>query len=479
MYKKGTVIFILIFAAVYIGMSLLNRSLPDEHIIMTRVSADSESGLMGTGMEKLELQNAQIVSFDPKKPESSLKILTKNFASAMSPELSLDNRQLVFSGKKDIDDNWQIWMMNLNNLRATQITDNGRDCFDPVFLPDDGIAFSCTWQDERLGNGSTLYTANADGSDLNAVTFHLHTDHSSTMLHDGRILSVSQKVYPETDISNLLALRPDGTKSGLFYDIPDGYQIISKARETIENKIFFVAKNQQNGLSTAVLQFSYNNPYNSKRTVYSSGGGQIHSLYPMNDGNLLISYRENVSDTHGIYMLNQQGESEPVHIDGSYHFFEPVIIEEKPFIPRKLPSALTDARNFGIMVFVETPQALAETGSFEGHKIQVMGVNGIMDEFPVLQDGSFYIRVDEKTPMRIQRVNQDDEVVKGPTSWLWLMNGERRGFTGWDERQLNSPANRVPEAINHPYVEISVLDSPVLVIQNDEHALSEAGYENE
>jgi len=477
MYKKGIIIFVLVFSAVYIGTSLLSRSLPDGQVIMTRVSADNELSEIGTGIDKLNVQNAQIVSFNPEKRGSSPNVLTENFASAISPELSPDNRQLVFAGKKQLGDNWQIWMLNLSNLRATQITDNGRDCFDPVFLPDERIVFSCTWQDNQLGTGSTLYTANLDGSDLNPITYHPHADHSNTMLHDGRVLMVSQQVYPEKGSSQLLAIRPDGTKSGLFYEIPDRFKIISKARENIDSQVFFAASNQQNS-SSNVLQFSYNNPYNSKRSVYSSDGGKVHSLYPMNDGNLLISYREENSATYDIYSLDQQGNLQSIYSQDGYSFFDPVSIQEKPFIPKKLPSALTDARDFGILVFVETPQALAEAGSFEGHNIQVLGVDGLLHEFPVMEDGSFYIRLGEKTPVRLQRVNRDNEIVKGPTSWLWLMNGERRGLTGWDERQLTAPANLVPEAINHPYVEIPGFDSPVIVIENDENALSEAGYEN-
>ncbi len=475
MYKKGIIIFILVFSAVSIGISWLNSGLPDGQIIMTRIQADSGLDLRGTGIDKLELQNAQIVSFDPDKPETSLNVLTENFASAMSPELSPDNNQLVFSGKKEAGDNWHIWMLNLNNMRATQITDNSRNCFDPVFLPDERIVFSCTWEDERFGAGSTLYTTSMDGSVLNPITFHPHADHSNTMLHDGRILTVSQKIYPEADNSNLLALRPDGTKSGLFYEIPDGFQIISKARENIDNHIFFVASS---GNSSSVMQFSYNNPYNSKHTIYSSDKGQIHSLYPMNDGNLLISYREKNSETHGIYNADHQGNVQPIYIDRDYDFIDPVMIEEKPFIPKKLPSALSDSRDFGIMVFVETPESLAESDYLEDGKIQVIGVDGELEEFPVMEDGSFYVRMGAKIPVRIQQLNAQNEIVKGPASWLWFMPGERRGFTGWDEKQLNAPANRVPEAINHPAVEISGLDSPILVLQSDEKALSEAGYEN-
>ena len=479
MYKKSILLFILVFSVIYVSSVLVNRSLPDGHIIMTRVSAEDLMDLSKTGLHKLELQNAQIVSFDPDKPGSSLSILTKDFAAAITPELSPDNRHIVFAAKKEAGDNWQIHMLNLRNSRVTQITDNSRNCFDPVFLPDERIAFSCTWEDLRFGSGSTLYTARLDGSNLNPITYHPHTDHSSTILHDGRIMVVSQQVYPETGPSKLLALRPDGTKSGLFYEIPDGYENISKVRESRDNHLYYTAVNKQNGNRSTLLRFSYNNPYNSKQIIYSSEGGHIHSLFPENSGNLLISYRANEAETFGIYRLDQKGIAEPVYSDNGYHFLEPLFIEDKPFIPRKLPSALRETRNFGIVVFVETPESMAEGGSFESDNIQVIGVEGILDEFPVMEDGSFYVRMGARTPVRFQRVNSQGEIVKGPTSWLWFMTGERRGFNGWDEKQLTAPANRVPEAINHPYIDIPGFESSILVIQNDEKILSEAGNENQ
>jgi hypothetical protein len=481
MFKKSAIIIILLVSLIYISGVLVNRGLPDGYIIVTRTPV--EKGLItlgtGTGMEKLALQNAEIVSFDPEYPGSTLNVLTKNFATAITPELSLDNRHIVFAAKKEVGDNWQIWKLNLRNSRATQITKNSRNCFDPVFLPDERIVFSCTWHDERLGSGSTLYTTALDGSNLAPITFHPHTDHSATILHDGRILMISRQVYPEPGISKLLALRPDGTKSGLFYEIPDEYQIISKTRENINNHLFFAAASKENENGSSLVRFSYNNPYNSIAEIYSSETGQIHSFYPVNNGKLFISYQRNNNATYDIYTLDQQGSSIPVYEDAEYHLIDPVVIEEKPFIPRKLPSALREARNFGIVVFVETPQALSESGSFSGDKIQVVGIDGILDEFPVLQDGSFYIRMGARTPVRFQRVNGQNEILKGPTSWLWFMTGERRGFNGWDEKQLDAPANRVPDAINHPFVDISGIESPILVIKDSENILSEAGNENQ
>lgn len=475
--KSSLIIIVLVSGLIYISSALLSRGIPEGYVIITQVQADDAVNISGSSLNKLDLQGAQIVSFNPDKPGSSINVLTQHFYSAISPELSLDNRSIVFAGRKEATDNWQIWMLNLRNSRFTQITNNNRDCFDPVFLPDERITFSCSWEEERYGSGSTLYTAALDGRFLNPITYHPHTDHSGTMLHDGRILFISEQVYPEAGKPKILALRPDGTKSGLFIQIPDGIEITGKVRENRDKQLFMTAINEESGNRSNVLRFSYNNPYNSLTNIYTSETGELHSLYPENSGDLLVSYRKNDAEPFGIFRLDPQGNPLPVHIDSEYHFLEPVIVEEKPFIPRKLPSALREARNFGIVVFVETSQALAESKSFEGEKVQVIGLDGLLDEFPVFEDGSFYVRMGARAPVRFQKLNSSDEILEGPTPWLWFMTGERRGFNSWDEKQLTAPANRVPEAINHSYIEISGFDTPRLVIKNDENLLSEAGHE--
>lgn len=458
MYKKVIIlIVVVVFSVVYLSSSLQKNNQYEGHVIMTRIPVKGEGDLFRPYKIVSDYQNAQIITIDPKSPKSSPKVLTENFASACSPELSYDNQKLVFAGKKDKDASWQIWMLNLDGSKAIQITKENNDCFDPVFLPDGKIAFSRTWQDEKLGTGLTLYSCNQDGTGLNPITFHPHSDYASTILHDGRILTMSRQEYPETGDPKLIALRPDGTKAELFFDIPDGYNIIDGPRETSNQTIVFLAVNQLSG-NNELVRIKYKDPYNSQHSLYTAEKNRLHSFYPLATGNLLVSYKGENTQTLGIHEYDPKtGQiGDAIYQDEEYHLIDPIMVEEKSFVPKQLPSTLDDTKNYGIMVCLNSDQSVISAPSDDNTKfIRVLGVDGILGEFPVAEDGSFYIKLIAKTPVRFQSLNEQNEILRGPSSWIWLMPHERRGCVGCHEKKSIAPDNKVPQAINKAPVEIT------------------------
>lgn len=479
MVKKGFVILIFVLSAAYFGSFITAGNPSNDLIIMTRVPAESGVDLFDTITNREHLQNAQIITVDPADPENSLKILTKDFISAISPELSYNNQKMVFAGKRDEGDNWQVWQLDLRNQKTTKITDNSRSCFDPVYLPDQRIVFSCSEDDPGTDDFISLYRADPDGNNIKPVTFHPHANYFATVLNDGRVLFLSEQVYPVKKKTKLLALRPDGTNAGLFFEMPGEYQIISKARENASREIFFSASDPKNDKKSAVFRFSYNDPFASLDTLYNSATGTIHSLYPDSNGDLAFSYRKSNREPFGIYRFEaKEGTPGPVYLDSNFHLLSPVIAGEKPFIPPKLPTALNFDLDTGIMVFVEADESMNYTEQPGNNMIQVLGTGGIIKEFQAAEDGSFYIQARAKTPIRYRLVDANGSVIRGPSPWFWVMPGERRGFTGWDEKQLITPANRVPDAINQKPVEISSSGSSVTVNNRDKNSDDEALYED-
>lgn len=489
MYKKGMIISAIVAGAVLlVSFIMTGRGSVDGHIIMTLVPVQEEPASFHVHGSEGGCRNARIVRINPERPDSSPQVLSAGFASAMSPGLSVDHQHLVFAGKKNPDENWRIWIMKPEGSRPVAITGEAINCFDPVFLPDDRIAFSCTRHCEKTGTGSTLYATRRDGTGLQPLTFHPHSDYAATVLHDGRMVMVTRQLFPEPGKPKLVAMRPDGTNAGLFFRPPENHTIQSKAREDAGRNIFFAAANRHTGESDAIIRFSYNNPYQTIETLRMDGSGRIHSLYPAAGGNLLVSRQNDPAESFGLYEYDPAEERlvAPVYRDRDYHAVEPVIVGEKPFIPKKLPTAVDFARDSGLLVFTEnTPPVsgngpdeaarsdmAARTGEAarsdvvagsdeaartdmaarpdEATKIQILGIDGPLSEIVPAADGSFYLEVAARTPVRLQRLNEKNEVLSGPTSWFWLMSGERRGFAGWDERRTIAPANRVPEAINHP-----------------------------
>jgi len=451
MSKKNALLILILTAMIVSAFFLINRNQLDGYIIITRVSVEDYNVSVETIDYSFDLNNAEIVLFNPEKPTSKTKLLTRNFASAVLPDLSPDSRRIVFAGKKESDSHWQIWMMSLKGSKVVQITDGNRDCFDPVFLPDNSITFSCSWDHDRFGAGSTLYTLNAETNQKKPITFHPHYERSATMLHDGRILWVSEQLYPTAGSAELLAIRPDGTNAGLFNQITAGYKIRGKARESSDHHIFYAGQENTAGGKHALFRFAYNNPFVSTEKLFTSREGSIHSLYPIEDHSVLLSYRENRSVNYGIYQYNRMsGNVEAIFSRPDYHFFDPIAVNRQPFVPKKLPTSLNYSMETGIMVFIEAENNHNTDNPYSDNLIQVYDINGLNKEFTAASDGSFFIEVTAKMPILFQQINEEGGVMNGPYTWVWVMPGERRGFTGWDKNQWITPANRVPEAINRP-----------------------------
>lgn len=463
--KKVLSIIVILIVVLAGSLFFLNRPLSEGTIIMTRISSAEDISILSQKHLKTANFNSTIVAFNPNKPKHSAKILTGDFYTAHSPELSGDSRQIVFTGKMNPKSNRQIWLMNLNSQRYHALTDESMNCFDPFFLTNERIAFSCDWQHDQYGSGSLLFSMDPDNGKMNRITFHPHADYAGSMLHDGRIMWISQQVYPDTEAKTLMALRPDGTNANLFYQLPADYQIISKARENDDRQIYFAAKNTGSVTGSSLLQFSYINPVTSTQKAYESENGMILSVYPRVDGSLLVAYQNSRSGNAGLYEFNQvNAKMVSLLADEEYHYIEPVVVKGQPFLPKVLPTALNDTMDTGIIVF--TDPNLNINQSNHRNLIRVEGLDGIYKEFLTAVDGSFYIIATAKVPIRFSQLNEKGEIINGPYPWTWVMSGDRRGFTGWNPIQMIAPANLVPQAINDPAIQISApgpVDLPFIV----------------
>jgi len=213
---------VIIVAGTLIGTGLMSiymtscgNSPADGMIIFTRVPVDHfESG----DQEIIHhYPGAQIVAIDPDKPDRSESILTSDFYSACSPEISYDAKKMLFTAQQNEDDSWQVWEVDLGKGSSAQITDFEESCSGPAYLPGDRLVFSRQMPDAGYGSTYALFTMNLDGSNINRITFQPHSDYSATILRDGRILMLSRQLYPETGDLMYLAMRPNGTKAELFY----------------------------------------------------------------------------------------------------------------------------------------------------------------------------------------------------------------------------------------------------------------------
>jgi hypothetical protein len=134
-------------------------------------------------------------------------------------ELGYDGKEILFSATTDASNVWHLFRYNLNSQALDQLTDGPHDDFDPCPLPSGRIAFVST---RRGGIGRcflnplaltyTMFSMEADGSDIVCLSFHETNEWQPSVNNDGKI------VYTRWDYVD----RHWGTAHHFWESFPDG-----------------------------------------------------------------------------------------------------------------------------------------------------------------------------------------------------------------------------------------------------------------
>lgn len=406
------------------------------------------------------IPGSRIIAFDPGRPEA-FRILTGDFYSAAFPEISYDGRYILFSGQRKQGDIWQIWEMNLGNLKYRQITSCSENCTDPVWLPAGRMVFSKLTISDTVGTTHCLYTGNLDGSNIRQITFSPCDNFATQVLKDGRLLTVSKQLFPEKNDAMLLVMRPDGTKGDMFY-MNEGKNIMaSDPRESNDGRIIFLESAGNNNTGGFPASLTYKRPLHS-RIDLSSGKEEYHSVLPVKSDMYLVSCRKVGSERFGLYEFNPVTKTPGrlVFSNPQYDILD-VIIAEAYERPKKLPSEVDQGVKTGLLLCqdINFTGLISEAGGGVSRKaslIEVIGKDTTYGIVPVEEDGSFQLKILADKPFRIRTIDEEGQTLRGPCSWLWLRPNERRGCVGCHEDPEVVPENRIPLAVKKPPVLIPV-----------------------
>ena len=403
-------------------------------------------------------EKARLIAFSIDNPKETFKILSSEFYSACSPDVFYTGETLVFSAQKNKGDVWQIWELNLMNFKTKPITSEKFNCTDPMYLPTGEILFSGeTTALTTLCHA--LFTCKSNGSKVQQITFHPHTDFSSSILKDGRVLHLSQQELPERGGHKLMAMRPDGTKAELFHQSEHVVKLHGRAWETTNGKIIFIQSNPSDTHLGQLTSINYNNPFHTEKKL-TVEEMELLSVFPMDADNYLLSAKQKSVNSFGISLLNANTNfvEKTIYNDEAYHTFEPVINKVKERA-RKLPSAVNMRKKTGLIlcqdIHVSSLASQAKPDEDSLGKIELLGLNKKLAAIEAEEDGSLYLKVKSDTPFRFKVVNNKGETVRGPSDWLWIRPNERRGCVGCHADRESVPENYVPLAVKKDPIPVS------------------------
>lgn len=371
---------------------------------------------------------------------NNIEILTASFHSARSPEISYDGKIVVFSAQKTEGDPWQIWTLDFENNEFIQVTDSRTNCTDPTWLPNGDIAFSKLLTDEQALKYHALFTIGFGGCCEQRITFQPHEDVNATVMHDGRILVASKQVYPEIGPLKYLALRPDGTKAEVFHLAAMSSSSMSKVSEDADGKVLFVE-------GGTLMSVKFSRPLHTKNTIISQDKALINSIFSLDDNRILTSIKNPAERTFGIAILKASDLSKTdfYYNDSEYHAIEAVIVQEHP-TPKILPTRVNPDMDSGYFICMDTDASQIEVNG-ETAKVQVLGMSKVLGEASIEEDGSFYLELEADKPIRFQTLDAQGEILRGPSSWMWVRPNERRGCVGCHQDREIAPENVVPKAM--------------------------------
>jgi hypothetical protein len=428
-------------------------------IIITRTSGRSP-GFSSAASRKFNIRS-EIVEVEQGKAEASQKVLTSSFYTARSPEISNDGHFMIFAGQKSEGDTWQIWETDLLNHKTRQLTKLKEDCTDPAYLPLGRFIFTCHFATDSLKVNESIFTSNIDGTDQKRITYNPYKYVASNVLSDGRILTIGVQEFPGTGEQKFMVMRPDGTKSELFYKGREGTQLFSPGFETNNERIIFIESDKSNPGKGNLISVSYSRPMHSWQNLTSEVEGDFRAVFPESSGKLLVSYRKAETDRYALCEFDTENKtlSKTIYSSSDFDVLE-VVIAVSHKRPRKLPSEVNAVITTGLIMCQDVnvdDNTMNFSGSMLRHvsKVEITGSDSSLGVFKPSGDGSFYLKVIADKPFQIRTLDKEGKVVR-QCDWIWLRPNERRGCVGCHEDQDIVPDNRIPFAVEKAPIGIPV-----------------------
>jgi HEAT repeat protein len=392
----------------------------------------------------------------PARPDGKLIRLTHLKSGAVfKPEPSYDGKKVLFAMRRDGEDWFNLYEINVDGTGLKQLTDGPFNDFGGVYLPDGRIVFCSDrtgyleeYHEERT---ETLFVMNGDGTNLRQITFAPGTYFEPSVLRDGRILFSFWDAFhidvPPYDKHEtvLMTVNPDGTEerhlfgSGqyrFFNRERHSGVALTQAREMPDGRMLV-----QSEMGPALLDLSAGLSVRDALAPVFLGttsiqlGGTTHRVhlsplgtrstpYPLRDGRFLFSATLPGARDSGIYVCNPDTREERlVYNIPNFAEFDavPVLVKRpKPAIlPERKPTSGSATTRFLVVAGrdsdnPERAEALKRARFFRVIEAEYTGVTTsshtnletrILGTVPILPDGSVYFEAPADTPIFLDPID--------------------------------------------------------------------------
>jgi len=303
---------------------------------------------------------------------------------ARDPEVHFGGSKIVFSMRKDIEDDYHIYEVNADGTGLRQLTHaQGVTDIDPLYLPDGGIVFSssrepkyCMCNRHIMCN---LFRMEGDGANIHQISKSTLFEGHSALLPDGRILYYRWEYVDRNfgDAQGLWAVFPDGTGHAVYWGnntqspgavfdarpIPGTDRVLCVfgschdrpwgALAIIDHRLGIDGASQgqrspsvlRTWPAEAIERVGEGDAALFNIDIFMKVSPKYEDPFPLDDKYFLCSRQTGVGEVMGIYLVDVFGNEVLLHAEGNTDTamgcYDPM-----PLAPVPRPRAIPSRRNF-------------------------------------------------------------------------------------------------------------------------------------
>lgn len=483
---------------------LEKANLPDNLVFITRNQYKKDHHNTATIFQTGEV-NTQ--SFSPGAALNILNIKTGETTAILEtktgvirdPEVSFDGKKIIFSYRKNINDNYHIYEIDADGKNLKQLTfAEGISDIDPLYLPNNQIIFSSTREPKYCMCNrhimANLYRMNPDGSNIVQLGKSTLFEGHSALMNDGRIIYDRWEYVDRNfgDAQGLWTVNPDGTKHAIFYgnnsNSPGG--VIDPRPIPGSNLVLSIFGSCHDRPWGALTLLNRSKGVDGKEAVVKIwpeeaieliGKGNWDTFmqlkvryedpFPISENHFLVSKSiqfEQGKEKMGIFLLDLEGNETLLYEDKNLGCYDAM-----PLAPRHRPREIPTTRKFDkspgyfyvqnvyegthmenvkpgsikYLRVVESPEKRTFTQpSWNGQGQQAPGVNWhsfenkrVLGTVAVEEDGSVYFEAPSGKYLYFQLLDEKKKMVQSMRSGVIVHPGETNGCIGCHEDRLSVP----------------------------------------
>jgi len=433
-------------------------------------------------------------------------------ATVRDPEMDFDAKRIVFSMRKNAEDNYHIYTINSDGTELKQLTSSSDvSDIDPLWLPDGDIVFSssrepkyCMCNRHMMCN---LYRMKPDGANIYQIGKSTLFEGHSSLMPDGRILYDRWEYVDRNfgDAQGLWVCNQDGTGHAIYYGnnttspggvidartLEDGNKAIAifgSCHDRPWGALGIIDRSIGVDGSEPVLRTW---PAGFKDNIKIEGQNfdstkrikrKYEDPWPIDDKHFLCSRQVGNGEEMGIYYLDLHGNEVLVY-KAAPGCYDPMLLAARKAPPvQPIRRDFSDPKGKGSFyvqnVYIGTHMEGVEKGSIKylrvvespekrswsasswnGQGAQAPAMNWhsfenkrILGTVPVEEDGSAFFEVPANTYLYFQVLDEYKVMVQTMRSGIYVQPGETYGCVGCHESRVGDIPNAGarPAALKRP-----------------------------